>query len=53
MQFNDFSSYITYYKFYKMLKAIAICVQLIRFSFLISQSRRGRMFIVAVKKVRV
>ena len=49
--YNDFTTYINYYELYKFLKSIGICLLLVRFSLLMTKSKRGSMFIISVKKV--
>lgn len=50
-QHNDFTSYIDKYELYKLLKSTGICILLIRFSFLISKTKRGSIFIEAVQRI--
>lgn len=50
-KYNDFTNYIYYYELYKLLKSTGICILLIRFSLLISKSKKGSVFVEAVNRV--
>jgi len=49
--YNDFTWYIDYYELYKLLKSTGICILLVRFSLLISKTKKGSIFIESVDRI--